>query len=411
MDMKKKAYALLLITLVSGALLPILLTAAKTTNIYDFFFGVYAVSSAVSLAFLAYRKKTGELADILKDYRKIAIVCFTGIVSYLPIEFGIAYAEKFISASLATAIFRMSPLLMLLLLPPMLRERLSRYQIVALVLAFAGIYIGISGGSLLGIFQNSNIGIMVFLVFMALGYALSMILIKKYVFDIGAVIALSSVTMLVLFAVLALLYGMPFPQFNASHIISMLYIGAFFNVFSFFMYFIALRPVKATVVANIYFFSPFITFLFAAAFLGEAIQPYYIAIALLAGIGIIIQRFDRVGGRYIASSKNGDIRRMAIFDVTGIFAETGEVGIRAAIKDGGRVLAIKLGGEHAKNVAGAYSDNDSYGLYTDSHAAISEESKYVKDVLGVGDGEFVVMKAGRLDECEQFFEGLYKKIM
>ena len=198
MDMKKKAYALLLITLVSGALLPILLTAAKTTNIYDFFFGVYAVSSAVSLAFLAYRKKTGELADILKDYRKIAIVCFTGIVSYLPIEFGIAYAEKFISASLATAIFRMSPLLMLLLLPPMLRERLSRYQIVALVLAFAGIYIGISGGSLLGIFQNSNIGIMVFLVFMALGYALSMILIKKYVFDIGAVIALSSVTMLVL---------------------------------------------------------------------------------------------------------------------------------------------------------------------------------------------------------------------
>ncbi len=410
MDMKGKAYAMLVITLVSGAMLPILLTVSTSANIYEFFFGVYAVSVVTSLAFLAYRGKLGELSKILKDRRKVAIICLTGLVSYLPVQFGIAFSEKFITASLATAIFRTSPLLMLLLLPPLLRERLSKYQIAALVMAFAGLYIGISGGNLTGILQSSNAGIIIFLILMALGYALSIILIKKYVFDIGVVIAISSITMFALFAVLMAVNGFPLYAMTTPQLSVLAYIGAFFNVFSFYLYFTSLRPIKATVVANVYFFSPFITFLLAYLFLGEAIQPYYIAIALLAGAGILIQSFDKVGGRYLASNKEGNIRHMAIFDVTGIFSNTGEVGINATIKDGGRILAVKLDNQYAGHVNSFTKDEEIARVYTDAYEAIHDESKYVKDVLGAKDGEFVVMKAGRLEECERFFEGLYNKI-
>ena len=299
---------------------------------------------------------------------------------------------------------------MLLLLPPLLRERLSKYQIVALCLAFLGLYIGLSGGSITGIFQNSNSGIVMFLILMALGYALSVILIKKYVFDLGIVIAVSSIAMFILFALLMAINGFPNYAMTAPQLAILLYIGAFFNVFSFYIYFTALRPIKATIVANVYFFSPFITFVLAALFLGEAIQPYYIAIALLAGAGIFIQRFDKVGGRYIESNKKGNIKHMAIFDVTGIFANTGEMGINAAIKNGGRILAVKLDSQYTNHVNNMAAEAETAGIYTDSHKAIPDESRYVKDVLGAKDGEFVVMKAGKLDECEKFFEDLYNKI-
>lgn len=410
MELKRKAYLLLVITLVSGALLPILLTVSRSTNIYEFFFGVYAVSAVTSLAFLAYRGKIGELRRVVSDPKKVAIICFTGLVSYLPIQFGIAYAEKFVTASLATAVFRTSPLLMLLLLPPLLRERLSKYQISALMLAFVGLFIGISGGNPAGILQNSNLGIMLFLVVMALGYSLSIILIKKYVYDIGVVVTLSSITMFALFTVLMFINGFPMAAFTVTQLSVLIYVGAFFNVFSFYMYFASLRPIKATVVANVYFLSPFITFMLAYLFLGEAIQPYYIAIALLAGAGIFMQSFDNVGGRYLASSKESNIKHMAIFDVTGIFADTGEMGINSAIKNGSRILAVKLDNQYTSHVDSISLEPHVSGVYTDSHESISAESKYVKDVLGAKDGEFVVMKAGKLDECEKFFEDLYSRI-
>ncbi len=410
MDIKKKAYVFLVIALISGAIIPILLTVPKSANIYEFFFGVYALSVVTSVAFLAYRGRLGELSRTLKDPRKTGMMCLIGIVTYLPVGFGMAYAEKFVTASLAAVIFRTSPLLMLLLLPTLLREKLSKYQIAALCLAFIGLYVGISGGNLTGVFQNSNVGIVLFLILMAFGYALSVVLIKKYVFDLGIVIAVSSITMFALFALLMAVNGFPLYAMSAPQLAVLAYIGVFFNVFSFYIYFTSLRPIKATIVANVYFLSPFITFLFAALFLGEAIQPYYIAIALLAGAGIFIQRFDKVGGRYLASNREGNMRHMAVFDVTGVFANTGETGINAAIQGGGRVLAVKLGDEHAGHVRSMAGAEDSYGIYTDSHEAISAESKYVKDILGVQGGEFVVMKAGRLEECERFFEDLYGRI-
>ncbi len=410
MDIKKKAYAFVIITLFAGALIPILLTVSRSTNIYEFFFGIYAVSLVASLAFLAYMGKVGELSKILREPKKVAIICLIGLVSYLPIGFGIAYAEKFIAASLVTAIFRTSPLLMLLLLPPLLREKLSKYQIAALVLAFVGLYIGVSAGNPMGVLQNSDLGIVVFMILMAFGYALSMILIKRYVFDISVVIAISMMAMFALFAVLMVINGFPLYAMTLPQISVVLYMGVISNVFSFYMYFTSLRPIKTTLFANVYFLSPFITFIFAYLFLGEVIQSYYIAIALFAGAGIILQGFDKTGGGYLASSKEGNVWRMAIFDVTGIFANTGEIGINSAIKDGGRILAVKLDGRYGGRVNDLIAEEETEGVYMDSHEEIADESRYVKDVLGAKSGDIVVMKAGTLEECERFFENLYGRI-
>lgn len=410
MELKTKAYALLVLTLFSGALIPVLLVFAKGVNLYEFFLMLYGVSVPVSIAFVLYRGRLGELVASVKNPRRLALLCFIGIVTYLPIEFGMAFAEKYVSASLATAVFRLSPLLMLLLLPTLLKERLSRYQIAALSFAFVGLFIGISAGNPLAIFQNSNVGIVIFLIAMAFMYALSVIMIKKYIIDIGVLVAVASATMFVIFLALFVLGGMQIQALNTAQIAVLMYIGIVFNVFSFFLYLTALRPIKATIVSNVYAFSPFITFVLAYIMLGENIQPYYIAIALLAGVGIALQGFDKYGGRYIAINKDSSINHMTIFDVTGIFADTGEVAINSAIRGGGRVLAVKLGAEHAKNLDSIINANEYGGVYTDTHKSVRNESKFVKSVLGARDDDVVVMKSGRLEECERFFANLHSKL-
>ncbi len=408
MDMKVKAYSMLALSLVIGALLPVLLVVTKGVDLYEFFFFAYAIATVASLSVLAARGRLGKLIEMIKDKKKLAIMCLMGVLCFLPIGFGMAYAEQFVSASFANVIFRTSPLLMLLLLPPLLRERLSKYQIAALMLAFAGLYIGVIGGNPSGM-QNSNTLIILFLVVMALAYALAVVLIKKYVFDLDIVIAVSSTTMFVVFLLAFLATGFTIHAMTLPQVLVLIYVGTVSTIFSFYMYFYALRVMKVTLVANIFFLSPFITFLFAYLILGEAIEPYYIAIALLTGVGIVIQSFDTVGGRYLERNKQGNIKHMAIFDVTGIFAGSGELGINTAIMNGGRVLAVKLNNEHSTHVSAMAMENTE-GLYTDSDESIKEEAKFVKDVLGAGEGEFVVMKAGATEESEKFFEDLYSRI-
>lgn len=410
MDLKSKSHLYLVITLLSGSLLPVLLALAKGVDLYELMLFIFTLSVPTSLLLVKARGEQKDLLDTFRDRKKVALMVLTSLVVFFPIEFGIAIAEHYISASLTTAIFRTSPLLMLLLLPYMLRERLTRYQIAALVLGFVGLYIGVSNGNLTGILQNSNISIIAFMILMAFGYALSIVMIKKYLFKLSVLLFVAAVTMFALSSILFFASGTQLQTLSYLQLFIVFYIGMFFNVIGFYMYFYMLKPLKATLVTNVYMLSPFITFLLAITILGEAIQPYYLAIAGFVGAGILIQSFDKKGSTYAARSKDEGINRMTIFDVTGVFANTGEVALNDTIRDGGRILAVKLPGQYAANVNSMVNGVKYSNVYTDAHKSITEESKFVKDIVGAGAGEFVVMKAGLLDDCEKFFEDLQGRI-
>ncbi len=410
MELKSKAYLYLVVSLLSGASLPVILSFAKGAVLVEFLLFAYALSIPTAFILIKAQGKSTDFLDIFKDRKKLLLMVITGIVTFFPIEYGIGFAERYVSASLATAIFRTAPLLMLLLIPYMLRERLTKYQIGALMRAFAGLYIGVSSGNVFGLFQNSDAGIVAFLVGLALCYALSIVLIKKYLFDVSTLLAVSSIIMFGLFVLLFFAGGAQLYTLSTLQLFLVYYVGIFFNVFSFYMYFSALKPLKSTLVANVYMLSPFITFIFAAAVLGEAIQPYYLAIAGLVGAGIFIQTLDRKGSSYIASTKSERVSRMTIFDVTGVFSDTGEIALANTIKDGGRILAINLPDTYTDHVAEMSESKHYKNVYTDSDESIPEESRFVKDIVGTKEGEFVVMKAGLVEECEKFFEELHKKI-
>ena len=311
------------------------------------------------------------------------------------------YAEHFISATFATVIYRMQPLLMLMFIPFLLRERITKTQVAALLLGFVGIYIALSGGNLFA-FSGANTSIVLVLLAVTIIGAMASVFLKRYMTNMESTMFMFNSVSLVFATALFLYSGARLPTFNLNSIMALLYMGIPTSVFVTYFYFRAFRTLKTTFVTNFYLLSPFITAIFAAVFLNETIQSYYLAIAVLVAAGIIIQRFDKKGGTYLAK-KSGKLRDFAIFDVSGAFANTGDVVISSALRSGDRVMAVKLPTRHRKTVEKRVSESGYKNVFTNEHTSISNEVGFIKDIMRASPKDMILIKVGSFDEGEAFF--------
>lgn len=406
MNIKKEAHTYLVLSIVLGAMVPVMLDLASSINIYEFLFLTYAISAIASLLYVLAKGKRNTLIRYLKSPKQFSLIAVIGILNYALLEFGMTYAERFVSVPLATAIYRTFPILMLMFIPFVLRERISKYQFAALALGFAGLFIALSGGTL-QIFSNPNPVIMVLLVAIALAAAIGNLLVKKYSYDVESGMVVFSIANLAVFFLLFAANGFPESRLTIAALVPILYVGIVYNLANGIMFWKALRTLKTTLVTNTIFLSPFFTFVFAYLILKQPVQPYYIATAALVAAGIFIQHFDKVGGTYSASSKKH--RRFTIFDVTGAFAQSGELGISTSIENGGRVLAAKLDSEHQNHLNGVIESSGYTNVFTDLHVA-AHESAFVRDILDADENSLIVLKAGNTEEGEKFFDDLSERI-
>jgi len=409
MEIKYVANSYLLMALILGALLPVMLYLSKGMNTGEFLLVTYAISTPSALAFAVAMGKRKKIAEYISNKKTFATIAFIGLLNYAFLEYGLTYAERFVSASLATVVYRSYPLLMLLFLPVILRERITKHQVAALLLGFAGLYLALTGGTLLSI-KSGEMEIILFLIVIAMASAIATILVKKYMFDMETSMFIFNLANLVFFAVFFIASGAPLSPILPKELIPILYVGIVYNVLTGFMYYSALRMLKTTFVTNIYFLSPFITFLFAYAILGEAIKIYYVAIAVLVAIGIIIQNFDKIGGTYRARKRQ---YRFTIFDVSGAFANTGDIAISKSLDTGGRVLAVRLAREHAEKIQKVLADSKYEGIIVDLgnyDTNIEEDRKreyrFVREIVGAEPEDIVIMKVGDTKEGENFFSTL-----
>jgi drug/metabolite transporter (DMT)-like permease len=418
MNIKTKAWIFITLAMVGGALFPLALKVAVegNVNIYSFLFLSYILATAASLVLVVAKGKTQRLREYLRNPREyltigIAGFAFAGLGFY-----GISWAEQSISATLATVIFRMQPLLMLLFLPILLRERVSKTQVAALLLAFAGIYIAVTGGALLS-FSGAGAGVVLVLFAIVLVYALAGVFIKRYTTDMECTMFMFNSTSLLFATALFLYAGAQLPALNPTTALALLYIGVPTSVGVTYFYFRGFRTLKTTFVANYYCLSPFITALFAAILLNETIQPYYLVIAALVAIGIAIQRFDKKGGTYMAKNKINVEKDLWIFDVTGAFHDTQVEAIRKPLSGGGRVLAMKLNqGEYCRIKESPDFRDPKQGkeifVYTnaDDHLVSEEKNNYLSDILKVNPDETILMSAGDLETSERFLGSVKAKM-
>ena len=205
-------------------------------------------------------------------------------------DYGMLYAEHFISASLASLIFMSYPILMLIFLPIINKEKVSRYQIAALGLGFLGIcFILTEGGASVG--SMNAFGVLL-VIAVALATALSLSLAKRYVVDVQNAILFFNLFSLAMFSVAFLVAGAPMSPLTGAEMFSVLYTGVVYSVIFAFLYYAALNTLKTTIVTNFYFLVPFITFALVRDTRKPDTAVLHLAAVIFSG-GILIQKLDR----------------------------------------------------------------------------------------------------------------------
>jgi drug/metabolite transporter (DMT)-like permease len=419
MEIKSMAYVSLMAAIVLGAFYPIALYVAGHSgiNIFEFLTLGFALGTMGSLGFVFARGKQRKLFSYLINKKDLALLAVVGVLTHGFTSFGLLYAEKFISVPLATVVFRTQPLLMLLFLPIILRERVTRYQLVALVLAVVGVSIAVTGGSLSS-FAFNNMPIFMLLMFVTVLDAVLPTIIKRYAYDLESSVFIFNAAACIFFLGVYWSYGMPAAPITLPGIGALAFAAVFF-AFNPFFYYGALRRLKTTVFTNAYFISPFLTFLFSAALLGQALYPYYFAVVALTAIGIYIQSFDKRGGLYMAKSKAAR-QHISIYDVTSAFINTNADAVHDMMKGNGRVLAIKMDRQRHGEIKGIVSNLQLQAqgrststkegsvtlLYTheDRDYISDRECSFVKDIMGVKEDEVVLMSAGAPEASESLFD-------
>ena len=407
MKIKAKGHIYLVVSLFTGAFLPVVLDFATGMNIFEFLTLAFLVATPASYVLMISAHKKDRLVSYFKSGKNLLIIVFFGILLYVPSSFILLYSEHFVSASLATVVYRIWPLLMLPFLPIILKERLSKYQIAALFLAFIGVYIAITGGTFTLSLSSADIPVVLFLILGAFGYALGSVLMKRYSFNLESAIFVFNLSLLAIFAGLFVITGSMFSPVNSTDIFAVLYLGIIVNIVGFYGYFAAIRILKTTFTTNLYFLSPFITLLTASIVLNEVIKVYYVAIAALVATGLVIQKFDKHGGTYIKSTKE---RGPLIFDITAAFVSEERPEIHRVIESGGRVLAIKLQSRY-RNLIKSEIENDNYKRVSIELGEFGKEvNDFIEEIMGKTENEIIAISVGLPGEGERALNQLYAQI-
>lgn len=393
-----KGYIFLVASLLAGAMLPVALKFATNVNMVGFLALSYLIAIPFASLLVVMTKRQERFKSYVRDRKKLALIVLIGLLFYVPSGFILLYAEHFISASFATAVYRTWPLLMLPMVPYFLKERLSRYQALALVLGLLGIYIALTNGTFMFSGGNQYLQVVALVAVGAFSYGLASLLIKKYLVEIESAVLIFNIALFLLFGSIFIATGAQL-TLGFYDVIALVYLAVCVNVIGFYGYFYALRALKTTFATNAYLLSPFLTFLFAYLLLGESIQLIYITIALLVTVGLVIQKLDSIGGSYAKNASSDS--DLFIFDLTPAFVKEESIEIVRAIENGGKVLGIKLDRIHEAKVRRIAATHHSPRVYVGLGSFKREVSDFISETMEKAEDEVVVVCAGAAEESEE----------
>ncbi|MGC8567851.1 MAG: DMT family transporter [Candidatus Micrarchaeia archaeon] len=332
-----KAYIMLSIAIIELSFLPIAMDiGGSSLDFANYLFYTFLFGTLVSLVLVVVFKRTKKLKEIAENRRLFAKVALIGIMNYVIAGVFLTIGTVHTSASLGGVVFRLWVLLSVLFIPPILKTRITKYQIASLIIAFLALYIAMTNGSIISINQK-ELPFVIILVFSALSAAVSNVMMKAVSADLYSEIFLFNLFSLICIAPARFLLG-----FNTSigiyAMLAVLFAGGITYSLGSFLYFYALRRLDVTIVGNATLLVPFLTFFFSFELLGEPVHPYYIVLAFLIIIGIIIQQKSPSKlPRYITSKYKTDF---PIFDVTSFFANSSNQEILSYLSGSGKALAV-----------------------------------------------------------------------
>lgn len=406
MNVKSYGYLLLFGALMFTAITPIAYVLGNGINPVALMLLVSVAGTAISFA-IAYAKGTLRHVKAYFTTRNgvYAILSF-GILAYALLSLIFSYVTHYVSADLLAVVYRSWPLMLILMAPLLMRERMTKYDALGVAIGFSALAVTLVGGTAISI-PAKFLPFVLLLLLGAFFDAFVSGVSKRYNYELTSSIFAYNVVSLIVFVPLALLTGsFNFAGFTLQTSIGVLILGAVQNVLLTFLFVASFRSVKTSIASNVFIASPFFTMLFSAIFLRTSVEPYYLVVAVGVAAGILIQRMQPRTSNYISRNKS-----MAIYDVTSAFVNTKSELIYNAIKGENRALAflIDSGNTHDELWENALGGGESCIVFTDKkpNAEVrAEEMDFIKDILGHKEGQTVLVGIGNPGIVERTLEGI-----
>ncbi|MGC8496157.1 MAG: EamA family transporter [Candidatus Micrarchaeia archaeon] len=403
MKIKFIGYALLAIALLLSAAMPIAFKLGSNVNPLKLMFFASLIGTVASLAVTAAKGTTKQALSYFTRKRPFLVMAAFGVFDYTILTLIFSFSTHFISASLVAVVYRTWALMLVLLAPFIVRERISKYDILAVLIGFSSFALVALQGTPL----SMPVAVLPFVGIVLLGAfldALTNAVTKRYSYELTSSILAYNLIAFAIFLPLALYFnqtnivGMSLSDFIAAG-----FIGIIVDVALTFAFVSAIRMLNVTLVSTSNILVPFITILLSYVLLGEPIYWYYFVIAIGVAAGLLVQRFAPKTTNYITKDKDKDT--YAIFDVSGAFANTQSPMVYKMLKGNGRALAIKIA--KSKYIYDSIKANTTeigefivFPTHMPHMEVKAQEVEFINDVVGANEDDLVLVGIGKPEVVE-----------
>lgn len=396
MRRRARGYLLLFAALLINSGLTIAFKAASNIGYVQLLLLVSIAGTAASALLMLLEGTQGEVAYYLTHPRPFALMALWAVLVYTLLELIFGYSTHYVSASLAAVIYRTYPLMLVLMAPFILRERISAWDLAGVAVGFSGLVLALALSGGLGISRAA----MPFVPLLLLGAffdALASAVSKRYYYDIYSSIFMYNALSLLVFLALALATG-SFTLRGMTPVdwAAVAFLGVFQNVLLTYAFVGSLRVTNTALASNLYLLSPFITVVLSYLLLGERMFLSYFIIAAAVAAGVVIHLALSESPGFIAGQP---VEGFKVYDVTSAFVGTKNREIYEAMRGEGRVLGLLVQRGRAsfkateEDVLGqaplrASGDRGPLLLFSIKSAGLSQDdAEFIYKITGLNEGE------------------------
>jgi drug/metabolite transporter (DMT)-like permease len=421
MKTKTFGYLVLCVALLGLGLWPVIYRFINTVNPLTLALYITAAGTVASFVVMLYRGTQKQFLGYFKNRTSLLVLITCSILVYTIVTLSFCYATHYIGADLVSLIYRSWPLLALLIAPIIMREHISRLELLGVTVAFAGVAFAILYGSGTPISVVATFPALIILL-AAISDAVASLLQKRYSYELtSSIFAYNLVSFLILLPI-ALYFNAAYPAFSISTLTVISVFGVLQNVLQTFLFVTAYRGVRTSIASNAFMLVPFLTMLFGFFILGEPVVLSYVIIAVSVGVGFAVAslRPKKQSSYIISSKRKTEVLLPTIYDVTSAFVSTRSNTILDAMQSNGRVLAFykKVGSTtemkgsldtiKSINAAAVYGDCFLFTNVDPVTGVSSPELEYVQDIVGHEDDDLLVFGVGHPKVVEDAFGELHK---
>ncbi len=253
----------------------------------------FLVAGALFLAALLLnklRKRDYALLVNPKDLPTLVLLALTGVTVFFVLQYtGIQLADASIAAILVCLL---SPILISVFSSRVFKEKLARKQKIGIGAAAAGTFAVVIGGSVSASSNSTFLLGSLILLGTPILWATYTLVGKRIMEKYSPLLVVSYINMLGgLFLIPASLMENSFYEIallNSTEWLAIVFLAVTCSLIGYFIWFYVMNHVKAAVASSFLFGEPFVTVLFAMAFVGESLTPATLAGGFLIFVGVYL---------------------------------------------------------------------------------------------------------------------------